>query len=1021
MKTQSLTRKMRKTLGVVAVIGVVAVAAPSALAGPVVELPGSWTAITGDIGPFTTPDGGNTITAPGGGASIPAGSHLQTQYCNQFGPNTQLVGARVRRVRWHATANDIFAYMRIQGPDGVDRHNRYLYNQGISLEMQKDVVHDDLVDFPAGQCFYGGIYANNTSTNLAFTTLVTNQIQGVKVEDLQGPAVSGAFSWTSWLTGDAAPIEWDQSDNSLLRGTTYAEVTGGGTADLGDTGNGHLGAWVGVGGLADGQHQICASRNAASGLWATASQCTVFKLDRTDPGIPTIGLSPDTGGAWTNQDVTVATAATGDGTGSGWNRNQFAYNGGGWLDSPASVTRATEGAVSIITRAVDNAGRVSGPSAARTVKIDQTAPIAWVSIASQTIPGRVTLSKGATGDGLSGLKKFAVHLGAANGPIVATNDAELVDIGQSAPAKDVGATKLYLVAEDNAGNTATASTPTLRLDSIAPSPSLQAVPVGWIKDFVVTGIVDNRLSVTLADNVADGLGSIEVQIRQGIGAWKNMLTYNQPASPALGQGQHLLAPSTAGLGLVDGNAEIRVVAHDPTFSTLMGITPVQAVKIDQTSPDASDTSAWSATASGTAGLFTISLPTLADATSGLAKVQVSVNSDPTGGQAESGFSVVGTLTDPTGTVSITADVSGMAAGIHATRVVATDRAGNVFVTSGPVIVLDTSLPTVSPVTISSGGLVSFTMLDAGGFGACPVTIAINGPATNGAWQTMFEQAAGTLPANFSHQLPMSGMANGDYQVRTNVCDAGGNVATQTKVFPWTGGPTPPVVVAGNTVVLAGSTVVVGTSAISIQLTQLTADGQVATRLVNGKVVPVIRGIYNRRFVLRGRLQAPDGGAMANAGIELRDSSGRYVAGARTDAAGTFTIPTRATIGGVWTVNHVGQAERIAAAVLEVMPIVRVAMKMTRGHNGGRKLVVTGRLIPQAGAFNKAIQLQWQDPTTRAWRPIVNGRVARNGLFKIVYQFRRPGGYKVAFRVAVPQDNGWPYLATNSRVVKIKVL
>lgn len=1015
MKIQSVSHKIRAALRVVVVSGIVAVGPPSAAAGPVVEVSGSWTAITGDVGPFTTPDGGTTITAPGGGASIPAGSHLQTQYCNPYGPNTQLVGARVRRVRWHATANDIFAFMRIQGADGVDLSSRYLYNQGISLEMQKDAVHDDLVTF-AGQCFYGGIYANGTSSNLAFTTLVTNQIQGVKVEDLQGPAVSGAFSWSSWLTGNAAPIEWDHSDNSFLRGNTYASVVGGETADLGDQPNGHNGVWVGVGALADGQHQICASRSAAAGHWTTAGQCTVFKLDRTSPGVPTIGLSPDTGGAWTNKDVTVTTTPTGDGTGSGWNRNQFSWDGGAnWNDSPVSFTRTAEGTLSIVARAVDTAGHVSGLSSGRVVKIDKTAPTAFVAVGSQTIPGRVTLTTGATGDALSGLKKFAVHLGAANGPIVATNDAELVDIGQSAPAKDVGATKLYLVAEDNAGNTATASTPTLRLDSIAPSASLQATPTGWIKDFAVTGAVDNRLSATLTDNVPDGLGPVEIQIRQGAGDWKNMATYNHPGGPDLGQGRHLLAPSTGGLGLIDGNAEIRVVAHDPTFPTLAGVTPAQAVKIDLTSPDATDTSSWNATATGTAGVFRIALPTLADATSGLAKVQVSVNSDPTGGQAEAGFGVVGTLTEPTGTVALDANVAGMAAGIHATRVVATDRAGNVFVASGPVIVLDTALPTVSPVTISSTGLVSFTMLDAGGFGACPVVIAINGPATSGAWQTTFEHAAGTLPANVSFQLPMSGMADGDYQVRSSVCDAGGNVATQIKVFAWTGGPKPAVIVAGSTTGAAGAAV------ISIQLTKLTADGQIATRLVNGKVVPVIRGVYNRRFVLRGRLQSPDGGAIANAGLELRDSAGRYITGGRTDAAGSFAIPTRATIGGVWTVNHVGQVERIAAAVLEVTPIVRVAMKMARVQNGGRKLVVTGRLIPQAGAFNKAIQLQWQDPSTRAWRPVVNGRVARNGQFKIVYQFRRPGGYKVAFRVAVPHDNGWPYLATNSRAVKVKVL
>ena len=209
--------------------------------------------------------------------------------------------------------------------------------------------------------------------------------------------------------------------------------------------------------------------------------------------------------------------------------------------------------------------------------------------------------------------------------------------------------------------------------------------------------------------------------------------------------------------------------------------------------------------------------------------------------------------------------------------------------------------------------------------------------------------------------------------------------------------------------------------LNYQVTQLTADGQTATRLVGGRIVPVIRGIYNRLFVLRGHIQRPDGTALSGVGIELRDSAGRYITGARTDAAGGFTVPAHATIGGVWTINQVGQAERAGAALLEVTPIVRVAMKVTRGAKGGRKLIVTGRLIPQAGAYNKAIQLQWKDPVTGKWRPAVNGRVAKNGRFRMVYQFRRPGGYKVAFRVAVPTDIGWPYLATNSRVVKLKVV
>jgi hypothetical protein len=396
----------------------------------------------------------------------------------------------------------------------------------------------------------------------------------------------------------------------------------------------------------------------------------------------------------------------------------------------------------------------------------------------------------------------------------------------------------------------------------------------------------------------------------------------------------------------------------------------------------------------------------------LARVEVLVNSNPAGGQPEAGFSLAGSVNDPTGTVTVTVDATGLTAGLHATRVRATDRAGNVLITSGPVISLDKNVPTVTPVAISGTGVVSFTLFDAGGFGACPVTIELNGPATNAAWQTMFEQAAGTLPINFSYQLPMSGMANGDYQVRTSVCDAAGNTAIQLKTFSWSGGPSPAVPGAPGT----GSSTVV-----TYQVTQLAADGQTATRLVGGRILPVVREIYNRPFVLRGHMQRPDGTALSGVGIELRDSGGRYITGASTDAAGSFTIPARATIGGVWTINQIGQAERTGAALLEVTPIVQVAMKMARGAKGGRKLIVTGRLIPQAGAYNKAIQLQWRDPVTGKWRPAVNGRVAKNGRFRMVYQFRRPGGYKVAFRVAVPTDNGWPYLATNSRVLKLKVV
>ena len=706
-------RRVGRAVGALGAIVALSVPA-SASTAPTIEVAAGWNQPVGATagGYWTTTDGGTTIQGKAN-ADYPALANLQTGYCDPYGAGTQIVGASLTRVRWHANANDMSAYMRFLTPAGVDlgvaggltsllSTRRYLYNyapEGINLQLPTANVTSDRYTFPGGQCVHAGVLFNGAGSDgvtdtPGWTPLVTSRLDTVTIEDLQGPSVTGPTSWATWITGDQAPIEWDQSDNGFNRGTTGASVVGGGTADLGDAANGHLGQWVGVGGLADGQHDICAYRTAGTG-YAAASACTVFKLDRTDPSAPAITLTPDTAGGWTNQDVTIQTQATGDGTGSGWDRNQFSIDGAPFADGPSSFTRTAEGAVTLTARAVDKAGRVSGPSASRVARIDHTPPQA------------------------------------------------------------------------------------------AASP-------GWI------------------------------------------------AAPT---------------------ANPRIV--------------------------------------------TVSLPTLTDGVSGLATVDVLVNADPNGGQADAAFGLAGSVANPTGDVAVTLDLAGLDAGIHATRIVATDRAGNRLVAPGPAV----SVPVGATITVTGGG--------------------------------------------------------------------------------------------------------------ALHVTELRSDVQIANRLVGGRIVPVVRGNYNRRFVLRGHLQQADGAAEAGAGVELRDSFGRYVTGARTDATGNFAIPARATVGGVWTLNRVGQTDRIPAAVLEVRPLVQVRMAMARG-GGVRRLVVTGRLIPQAGAAGKAVQLQWLDDRARAWRPAANGRVGQHGRFRLTYRFRRPGGYTVAFRLTVPRDNGWPYLATTSRVVKVRV-
>jgi hypothetical protein len=697
-----------------AAVAACALAIPTAAAaGPTIEVPASWnqphTASAGSW--WTTTDAGNTVQGKAN-ADYPSLAHLTSAYCNPYGPATQLVGARLTRVRWHANANDMFAYVRFLTPAGIDlgvtggltsllSTRRYLYDyapEGVNLQLGAGNVTTDAYSFPGGQCVHGGVLFNGAGSNgvvdtPGWTPLVTNRLDAVVVEDLQGPQATSPTSWSSWITGDHAPIEWDQADNQFNRGTTGASVVGGASVDLGNPPDGHAGAWVGVGSLADGQQRICAYRTAGTG-YPAAQACAAFKLDRNDPAPPTVALSPDAASGWTSQDVTIQTAATADGSGSGWDRNQFSVDGGPWTDGPADFTRTAEGAASVRARAVDKAGRVSAPSAARTVRIDRTPPIA------------------------------------------------------------------------------------------------------------------------------------------------------------------------------------------------------------------PDTSAWTAAPTPDAYRKTVALPTLADLVSGLARVEVQVNSDAAGGQAEAAFVAAGHVTDPGGTPTVGIDLSGQAGGTHATRIVATDRAGNTAMFPGPPVTLPPA------VTLTSAG--------------------------------------GTFHA-----------------------------------------------------------------------TSVRADGQVATKLVGGRVVPVVRGVYNRRFVLRAHLQLPDGTALAGAPVELRDSAGRYVTGARTDAAGNIVIASRATIGGAWTINQVGRADRLPVVYLEVRPIVTVRMSVAT-RSGVRRLSVTGRVIPQAGMPGKVLQLQWRDPATRAWRPAVNGRVGANGRFRLGYGFRRPGGYRVAFRVVLPRDTGWPYLPAVSRTVGVRV-
>lgn len=343
-------------------------------------------------------------------------------------------------------------------------------------------------------------------------------------------------------------------------------------------------------------------------------------------------------------------------------------------------------------------------------------------------------------------------------------------------------------------------------------------------------------------------------------------------------------------------------------------------------------------------------------------------------------------------------------GEHTVQVRAVDRAGRVGAPTAPHTVrIDRTAPTVTNTTINGAtGTLAWTMSDANGFGGCHVRVAVSGPGTNGAMVEVVDRSAAELtPGAATVVLPIGTMANGEYTVRLTVCDLVGNPTTVNLPMWWTGNPD------GE---------LVGAWARFVPM-DLSSPGVLDRRDINGIIVPSIRRVFGKDFVLRGRLQRPDGTALATTALELRDGLGRRSTGLRTDTLGRFTVTARATVGGVWTLNTIGSKVRQPVARLAVKPLVYAGATMT---NHRRVLVVNGRMAPGVGVSGKAVHLQWFDRLTGVWRPVLNGRISSTGRYRLVYRFSRPGRYTVKVRVVVPKDAGWPYLTGISRTLTVRV-
>ena len=529
----------------------------AATAGPTVEIAAPAPSPSARVGAFYT-EPGAIKGARGANVVFHAGDRAGHSYCNPAGPGTRIVGAKLLARRWHT--QHITGRLRVLGEAGEAwaRTNTDL-THGTTFNQWTSPLSAGCV---ALEWYQTGRSAGGAGWNPIFTAQLTH----LRVEDLQGPRVSGARAPAGWIRGATATVSWTSDDNRLFRGATGATIAGR-DVSRGDAPNGPVSAPLDASGLSDGRHEVTVWRRG--GGWAPATQTVQLAVDRTPPGTP----APGPLAGW-SRDPHLDVDATDDAT-SGFREIQVRTLGGGWerLTHPRNVF--PDGARRLSLRAVDVAGNASA-AVERVFRVDTTPPIARLSARSSG-PGTAALDISGTADHTSGVAAWTVRIGGPDGEVVARSSDPSALERVEAPQ---GAHRFHLSVRDEAGNTAEATSAPVRIETSPPRVRITKVPGGWIDGFRVAGARDNRLGIELSrPGSLVGLGPVQVQVRQDAG-WKVVARYNEPGAARLGPAGHLLTIDLDVPGIVSGPADVRVVAMDPVHPAFRGVTRSHTVLLD---------------------------------------------------------------------------------------------------------------------------------------------------------------------------------------------------------------------------------------------------------------------------------------------------------------------------------------------------------------------------------------------------------------------------------------------------------
>ena len=420
-----------------------------------------------------------------------------------------------------------------------------------------------------------------TSTDAAGNTSTASPVLSVTVDTTAPVAPSiASFSTDSGTVGDGIT-----NDNTLtLTGTAEANSTvkvyDGATLLGSATANG-TGAWsFTTAALANGAHSLTATATDAAGNTGVASAALSVTVDTTAPVAPSIAsFSTDSGtvgdGITNDNTLTLTGTAEANSTVKVLTAPRCSAAPPRMAPAPGAYTTAAlaNGAHSLTATATDAAGNTGVASAALSVTIDTTAPVAPSIASFSTDSGTVgdnitndnTLTLTGTAEANSTVKVYdgATLLGSAT-----ANGTGAWSFTTAALAN--GAHSLTATATDAAGNTGVASAAlSVTIDTTAPvAPSITSFSTdsGTVGDDITN---DNTLTLTgtaeanSTVKVFDGATLLGSATANGTGAW----TYT---TAALANGAHSLTATATDAA---GNTGVASAALSVTIDTTAPVAP----------------------------------------------------------------------------------------------------------------------------------------------------------------------------------------------------------------------------------------------------------------------------------------------------------------------------------------------------------------------------------------------------------------------------------------------------------------